>query len=604
MKYRNDIDGLRGIAVIAVIIFHLGFLPNGYLGVDVFFVISGFLISSIIFKEIDEDRFSILKFYERRIRRIIPLLLFVTSIAFILGLVLMLPDDLENLAQSVVASNTSANNILMLITSSDYWATRNEYKPLLHTWSLGIEEQFYLIYPFLFLMIAKIKKNYIRPILLILSILSVTLFIFGGNAASRFYLLHFRFFELSLGGLGAITYFKIKEINKRFRVLFYPALFSLILVFIIPFGINQLQVILAAILTSVLLVLGKYLYQDDTYSKFFLQSKVLVFIGKISYSLYMWHQVVFAFSRYAFFDEINVMWSMVLVVLTFLLSVLSYYFIENTFRNKNKLSIRSVILSLSIVFIVSTSASFYVYLIGGVYKDFPTIGMYKADNKTRGYNLLSSSDNIHNHYNAVIRKLDKNFDNQNKTKILVVGNSYGRDVANIFLESSVSSDFQLSYFDVDRIAKDPSIKERWLNADYIFVAAEGFLSKQWVAEIGDLYDFEIDFDKVTCFGTKDYGYSNGIHYNKLTTISKSADYYTQMKKGVIDTEAKLKDEWGEKYISLIEPVKNNSNKVRVFTPDGKFISQDTLHLTKFGAKFYAEKLKNRIESILNIPYNS
>ena len=129
IKYRNDIDGLRAYAVIAVIIFHLGFLPNGYLGVDVFFVISGFLITSIIYKELTNNSFSIWKFYERRIRRIIPLLLFITTTAFGFGLILMLPDDLENLAQSVVASNFSANNILMLITSADYWATKNEYKP-------------------------------------------------------------------------------------------------------------------------------------------------------------------------------------------------------------------------------------------------------------------------------------------------------------------------------------------------------------------------------------------------------------------------------------------------------------------------------------------
>jgi peptidoglycan/LPS O-acetylase OafA/YrhL len=128
-KYRKDIDGLRAYAVIVVIIFHLGFLPNGYLGVDIFFVISGYLITSIIYKQLLDDSFSVYRFYQRRIKRIIPLLLFISTFAFILGLIFMLPDDLENLAQSVVSSNLSANNILMLITSSDYWAVKNEYKP-------------------------------------------------------------------------------------------------------------------------------------------------------------------------------------------------------------------------------------------------------------------------------------------------------------------------------------------------------------------------------------------------------------------------------------------------------------------------------------------
>ena len=157
-KYRTDIDGLRAIAVISVILFHLKYISNGYLGVDVFFVISGYLITSIIYKEVESNSFSILKFYEKRIRRIIPLVLFTSFVAFILGLFFMLPDDLENLSQAVFASNFSVNNILMRITSSDYWAIKNDYKPLMHTWSLGIEEQFYLFYPFIFFFL-KGKKS-------------------------------------------------------------------------------------------------------------------------------------------------------------------------------------------------------------------------------------------------------------------------------------------------------------------------------------------------------------------------------------------------------------------------------------------------------------
>ena len=197
-KYRSDIDGLRAYAVIAVIIFHLGLLPNGYLGVDIFFVISGYLITSIVYKGLTNNNFSIWKFYESRIRRIIPLLLLITTISFLIGIFFMLPDDLENLAQSVVASNFSANNILMLITSSDYWATKNEYKPLMHTWSLGIEEQYYLIYPFLLLLVFKLRSNLVFHFLVLISLISIVLFIFYGNPASRFYLLQYRFSALLL----------------------------------------------------------------------------------------------------------------------------------------------------------------------------------------------------------------------------------------------------------------------------------------------------------------------------------------------------------------------------------------------------------------------
>src|SRR5690349_7687321 len=151
MQFRKDIQGLRALAVIVVIIFHLGFLPNGYLGVDVFFVISGFLIIGIINKDFINGTYSIKDFYVRRFRRIIPLVLLTGLVALILGTYFMLPDDLENLSQSIIATNFFSNNILQLITVRNYWDIMNEYKPLMHTWSLGVEEQFYIVIPFLFL---------------------------------------------------------------------------------------------------------------------------------------------------------------------------------------------------------------------------------------------------------------------------------------------------------------------------------------------------------------------------------------------------------------------------------------------------------------------
>ena len=285
MKYRNDIDGLRAIAVIAVILFHLGFLPNGYLGVDIFFVISGFLITSIVYYEAKNNKFSTLKFYERRIRRIIPLLLVTTSFAFFLGLFLMLPDDLENLSQSVVASNLSVNNILMLITSSDYWAVRNEYKPLMHTWSLGIEEQFYLLYPLLFFVLRGKRLKYVFPTLIIFSLLSLIFFILPGNVASKFFLLQYRFFELSFGGISAIYFFKVKQIRKESIYLLYASTALLLLILVIPWGTNLFKVLVVAILTTVIISVGKYFYEDDKFITTVFRNNVFVFIGKISFSL-------------------------------------------------------------------------------------------------------------------------------------------------------------------------------------------------------------------------------------------------------------------------------------------------------------------------------
>lgn len=599
IKYRNDIDGLRAYAVIAVIIFHLGFLPNGYLGVDVFFVISGFLITSIIYKELTNNTFSIWKFYERRVRRIIPLLLFITTTAFIIGLFLMLPDDLENLAQSVVASNFSANNILMLITSADYWATKNEYKPLMHTWSLGIEEQYYLIYPFLLLIVSKIRSRFVYHFLILISSISIILFLFYGNPASRFYLLQYRFFELSIGGFFTIAFFgkRSKPFNKY---IFSLSALGILACLITPGLSNQFLIIATTILTVTLLTTGGLISENNIISKYVFQNPIVVYIGKISFSLYLWHQLVLAFSRYAFFEKITFLNSLILVAITLILSILTYHFIENPFRNRKLFSTRKVLTILSITFLLSTSSALYIYFIGGVYKDFNAIGLTTEDVEKQGYNLFSSSDNVHIHYNEKVRELDKPFSQINKRNILIIGNSYGRDVANIFLEYPIGSENELRYFDINRAKKDDSIIERWKNADLIIFAANGFLNKEWVVDIGQVYDFEIDFQKIYVFGTKDYGYSNGIHYNKMSQISDFSNYYANMRDGTLEDEKLLQTEWGSSYISLISPIIDKEKKIRIFDDEGKFISQDTVHLTKAGAIFYSKILRKKIEMLIKV----
>ena len=161
-RYRKDIDGLRAIAVAAVIVFHLGFAATGFLGVDVFFVISGYLITGIVLDDIARGRFTFADFYRRRVRRILPLSLITSLVALLLGTLVMLPDDLENLAQSVVATNLFSNNILQAITTRNYWDIVNEYKPLMHTWSLGVEEQFYLFWPLILIFASRFLRDWLN----------------------------------------------------------------------------------------------------------------------------------------------------------------------------------------------------------------------------------------------------------------------------------------------------------------------------------------------------------------------------------------------------------------------------------------------------------
>lgn len=599
ISYRGDIDGLRAFAVIAVILFHLGYLPNGYLGVDVFFVISGYLITSIIYNQLKENNFSIWQFYERRIRRILPLLLFISSTAFIIGLFVMLPHDLEELAQSVVASNFSANNIHLLISSSDYWAVENEYKPLMHTWSLGVEEQFYIIYPFLLLLFHHISLRTIKKFLLTASIASIILFLFFGTPESRFYLLHYRFFELSLGGFFAIVFMGKQAKNSFFKYIYGLSAIGLIAsITFINLG-NQSLSIITTILSVITLVTGSMTNKQSHLIKRVLENKIIVYVGKISFSLYMWHQVIFAFSRYAFFEVIDYKRSIVLLVFVFILSILTYHFIENPFRNKTLLSTKKVMTILGIVFIVSSSSALYIYFVGGVYKDFPSLGLTTEIIKDKGYNSFFSQDVINLHYNENVRTLDKPFPSTNKKpNILVIGDSFGRDVANILMEHPESSKIDLSYFDINRTLTDTSIVKRLMQSKLIIFAANGFISKHWVSEMGRYHNFKIDFSKVLVFGTKNYGYSNGIQYNNLSSITDFSEHYTIIKDDVMEVERRLKDEWEDRYVSLMHPLMNSNGEIRVFDDTGKFISHDTFHLTKAGAKLYSKILKAKISNIL------
>ncbi len=589
-NYRTDIDGLRAVAVISVILFHLSYLPNGYLGVDIFFVISGYLITGKIFSDVEKNKFSILRFYEKRIRRIIPLVLFTTLIAFVLGLLFMLPDDLENLSQSVFASNISANNILMKIKFADYWSVQNDYKPLMHTWSLGIEEQFYLLYPIIFYFLQGGRKKYLLPLLIFLSAISLLLFFISNNALAKFYFLQYRFFELSIGGVCAI-YFSKRDTLVRFKKSqFVLLLIFSMLVFLLFFKLiisNDLKILFTVILTASILVLGDLHFQNNSLYEALLSNKVFRGIGKISFSIYMWHHIVFAFSRYVLIEEISFYHAIILILLVVILSIASYFFIENPFRKKNFIKTKALLLVVSIAFLFLTTASLYVYMKGGIIKDVPELGISTSNNIAQ---LIESQSNINIKYNEDIRILNEPFTKTHKVKVLVIGNSFGRDVANIILESSVKDWLELRYSDLI-LKSDDELITRCRNADLIFFGSdyptENMKSK-----------YSIDMNKVWVFGLKNFGYCNGIHYN--SKIKNYSTYRTSMKTGILERNDDFKNQWAERYIDLIELVADAEGRVLVFTPQGKFISQDTGHFTKFGAAYFAELLDSKLKEIIHL----
>jgi peptidoglycan/LPS O-acetylase OafA/YrhL len=568
--YRTDIDGLRAIAVFAVIFFHLGHLPAGYLGVDVFFVISGFLITGIIHPKIVENRFSLVEFYLRRIRRILPLSAFICLTALSIGVGTMLPDDLENLAQSVVATNAFSNNILEYLKRLDYWGVVNEYKPLMHTWSLGVEEQFYFVYPFLLLLLRNRFWSVTIPALCALSLISLGLFLTPGiEAMTKFYLPVFRFWELALGGIAAIR-LGGKTLSSRGAAL--PILGLLALLIVGGSLPNVITLPSAVGLTVWLLTINN---SSALIPRSILCNPVSVFLGKISYSLYMWHQLVFAFARYFWKQELGPMDEGVLIGLITILSTVTYFVIERPFRNPKQVRTPWLLAVLAIAFAASTLWSVHIIRLAGVLKDIPELDAYRS----------KAVYGQHSQYNGRIYFHDKPFASTDKLRVLVTGDSFGRDFSNVLLESRYAGNIEISY--ICWIDKHPDTRTRFAAADIVFSSRTG---------IEEIKRLNLPLEKVWAVGSKSFGTNTGFFYNR-----KGPDYYSQRTKPqheAIAVNERLKAEWQGRFIDLIGPVIAPDGTVPVFTPDRRFISQDTHHFTRAGARYYASLLDSALAPLI------
>ncbi len=347
MEYRREIDGLRAVAVVPVILFHAGydFVSGGFVGVDVFFVISGYLITTIILAEKEKGSFSLISFYERRARRILPSLFAIMLISIFFGWFLLLPDAYKDFSQSLVAVSIFSSNIHFLI-ESDYFAAAAEMKPLLHTWSLAVEEQYYLIFPLFLISMWRFRKRWIFSSLIIIGVLSLSLAQWGAyNApAFSFFLLPTRAWELMVGALVAfyLLYGKkeIAPMSGRKIGSEWGGLFGLILIAITVFTFDEstpFPSVFAIIPTAGTALIILFAYENTIVGRV-LGSKFLVKIGLISYSLYLWHQPIFSFYRYRSMTTPSYYEYFILIILAVILAHLTWRYIEKPFRNKTKIS--------------------------------------------------------------------------------------------------------------------------------------------------------------------------------------------------------------------------------------------------------------------------
>ncbi len=339
LRYRPEIDGLRAMAVLSVILFHAGFelFSGGFVGVDIFFVISGYLITTIIVAELEGGGFSLLNFYERRARRILPALYVVMAVCLPLAWLWLMPSDVEEFTKSAMAVLVFASNIFFW-HQNDYFDAATELKPLLHTWSLGIEEQFYVLFPVGLLWAWRLGRNRVLVLLIILSLLSLGLADYGARShpVAAFFWLPTRGWELAMGALIA---FYVEEKKRTHFPWALHQTFSLVGLGLITYGVLAFSKETAfpgvsALIPTVGAGLIIVFASPETLVGRLLMNRVLVGLGLVSYSAYLWHHPVLAFARHRSLTEPNEAVIVSLVVLTFGLAYLTWRYVEMPFRRR------------------------------------------------------------------------------------------------------------------------------------------------------------------------------------------------------------------------------------------------------------------------------
>ena len=373
LKYRPEIDGLRTVAVVAVIFYHAMFAVNGvplfeggFIGVDIFFVISGYLITSIILRELASESFRFVAFYERRARRILPTLFLVMAVTTCFAWKEMLPSSLMDYSGSLLSALGFGSNIWFWLEDS-YTADISMLKPMLHTWSLSVEEQFYVLFPILLIFLWRFAKNYLFVFFIITFFLSLALADYGSRhfADANFYLLPTRVWELMAGALLA----RIEQSHGRVSLPIFNRIMpsvgmALIVGSIIVFDdsfYHPSYLTLTPIIGTVLIV---WFAGKDEYITKLLSTKLFVSIGLISYSLYLWHMPVFAINRIKDIERGNAD-MLKYIAVSVLLAAFTYWVVEKPFRKAKVISRRMLVIILSVTATALIAVNIYIIATNG-----------------------------------------------------------------------------------------------------------------------------------------------------------------------------------------------------------------------------------------------
>lgn len=583
-KYRAEIDGLRAIAVLAVILTHAGFrtLRGGFLGVDIFFVLSGYLITKIIHGDLIKGSFSILEFYDRRIRRIFPALLVMMLLCAPVAYHLMLPDDLENFGQSLVATTLFSNNVLLFLTSG-YFALASDFKPLVHTWSLGVEEHYYIVVPLLMLIAFRLGRN--RATLagiMVFSVVSfaVCLWLSRVEPDANFYLILSRAWQIAAGALVALTEPAIRRrINggrsaDLLAFLGLVAILASLALFHAGMSLPSWPTLLPV--GGVCLVL--MFASEDGVTTRLLSLKPLVFIGLISYSLYLYHQPVLGFARIASLEQPSAFAVASLIPLIFVLAYLSWRFVEQPFRNRTLISGWKVVGLSALSGSLLIALGITMHLTSGFYRNWPELA--EADSGFGAHQNAEFNVRPFRYKGVVLNS------GTGKTSLLVLGTSFARDFINMGIESGNLAHHDISYSDVGdcQFPLPADVAHNARMAEFIVLGSGISREHQGCFERRIRELRALGNARIVVLGTKSFGWNN----NAIMLLDPSTRYTYRtrpLSEAVQDNTEASKRFPEDLYVDILKMIGDQQGRVPVFTPDRKFISQDRTHLTQAGARY-------------------
>ncbi len=466
MKYRKEIDGLRGISVLAIILFHskieiagINFFSGGYIGVDIFFVISGFLISTIYMRKFHENEFSLKEFYFSRAKRILPALYFMLILSLIAAFIIFPPIKFVDFSKSLISVLLFYSNFHFLNFSTNYFSFHSDFLPLIHTWSLGVEEQFYILFPFSLLLILNRSKKVFNLFFLSLFFISLTYCQIGGNLNFQypyleeeieffnqpfygsFYSTFGRIWEISLGVLLAIHREKINNIFiKNIPYIDYLGLlmiFFSIINFDKNIAIPNFYLLIPTIGVSILLVSTNY---NNSLVYRLLTTKFLIFTGLISYSLYLFHQPILAYSK-VFLIQTSFISNFIILIIIFSSGYISWRFIETPFRKDMKFNTRKIIIIFFITFLTLIICSLILIYKKGLPERYDIQELVGEEINLNYVNIDEQKMKlISDHSN-------KAFPLNNQLNYLIIGDSMAEDLfLSMHLNSNLFSDINFSLY--------------------------------------------------------------------------------------------------------------------------------------------------------------